>query len=136
MPQLFWFESRLRSSACWPFPKIAVGGWGVLLMRALSVFCLGFALGLPLSGVQAQSVSHDAQSVQSHLVEDAGMSGVDRRLIVCRINPKLLHTAWVGEVKDIPHPQVCTGGANRLGAGYVRYLATSRVSKTYKPLRG
>ncbi|AFW00871.1 hypothetical protein B932_1288 [Gluconobacter oxydans H24] len=110
--------------------------WGVLLMRALSVFYALIVLGVGLPAAQAQSASPDTRSAQSRLVEDAGMSGVDRRLIVCRVNPKLLHTAWVGEVKDTPHPQVCTGGANRLGAGYVRYLATSRVSKVYKPLRG
>lgn len=103
-------------------------------MRALSVFYALIVLGMGVSAAQAQSP--DTGSAQNRLVEDAGMSGVDRRLIVCRINPKLLHTAWVGEVKDVPHPQVCTGGANRLGAGYVRYLATSRVSKAYKPLRG
>lgn len=105
-------------------------------MRALSVFYALIVFGMGVMAAQAQSTPLATGSAQNRLVEDAGMSGVDRRLIVCRINPKLLHTVWVGEVKDVPHPQVCTGGANRLGAGYVRYLATSRVSKTYKPLRG
>lgn len=104
-------------------------------MRALLV-CLFLAVTtLMPPDASAQGLESGMLSVRMRLAEDAGMSGVDRRLIVCQINPRLLHTVWVPNVKEPRQPQVCTGGANRLGAGYVRYLSTSRVSKAQKPLR-
>ncbi|MQR98156.1 hypothetical protein [Gluconobacter aidae] len=84
----------------------------------------------------AESLRQGEMSVHTVLTDDVGQSGVDRRLLECRTDPRLLHTAWSGKLPLFPGPHVCTGGANRLGAGYVRYLATSRIVRTHKPLRG
>ncbi|EHH67991.1 hypothetical protein GMO_17580 [Gluconobacter morbifer G707] len=75
-------------------------------------------------------------SVQDDLVEDIGMSAVDRRSVICQVTPRLLHTAWGPAVNEPARPQVCSGGANRLGAGYVRYLATNRVVRPHKLRKG
>ncbi|GEK96501.1 hypothetical protein GKA01_16980 [Gluconobacter kanchanaburiensis NBRC 103587] len=84
----------------------------------------------------AEGPRRGEMSVQTVLTDGVGQSGVDHRLLECRTDPRLLHTAWSGKLPLFPGPHVCTGGANRLGAGYVRYLATSRMVKAHKPLRG
>ncbi|MFT8809825.1 hypothetical protein [Gluconobacter sp.] len=107
-------------------------------MRAL-LFLVALTVAGPgalTSSVQAEGLRRDDLSGRTVLMDDAGQSGVDYRMLECRTDPRLLHTRWDGRLASLPGPHVCTGGANRLGAGYVRYLATSRMVRAHKPLRG
>ncbi|MBF0859088.1 hypothetical protein HKD24_07645 [Gluconobacter sp. LMG 31484] len=107
-------------------------------MRALLFLAVvtGNVLALTGMSLAADGPQRDDLSAHTVLTDDAGQSGVDHRLLECRIDPRLLHTVWNGQVSSQPKPHVCTGGANRLGAGYVRYLATSRMVKVHRLLRG
>lgn len=107
-------------------------------MRALLFLAVLTGSGLAPTGMAAAADGslHDDLSAHTVLRDDVGQSGVDHRLLDCRTDPRLLHTVWDGRVSSLPGPHVCTGGANRLGAGYVRYLATSRMVRAHKPLRG
>ncbi|MBS1102363.1 hypothetical protein JK202_04925 [Gluconobacter sp. Dm-62] len=107
-------------------------------MRALLFLAVLTGSGLALTGLSAgaQDLRRGDLSVHSVLADDVGQSGVDHRRLECRTDPRLLHTVWDGRLSSLPGPHVCTGGANRLGAGYVRYLATSRMVRVHKPLRG
>ncbi|MBS1062708.1 hypothetical protein JK185_06500 [Gluconobacter wancherniae] len=104
-------------------------------MRALLLLFVGLT-GVVAPAVQAQDEAHMDGRIMLH-ADAAGLSGVDRRLIVCRKNAGVLRTTWVIPAEPVVnHPQVCNGGANRLGAGYVRYLSTNRVTKGHPRLRG
>ncbi|MFT8326037.1 hypothetical protein [Gluconobacter oxydans] len=107
-------------------------------MRALLFLAVLTGSGLALTNVSAgaQELRRDGLSAHAALTDEVSQSGVDHRMLECRTDPRLLHTVWDGRVSPQPGPHVCTGGANRLGAGYVRYLATSRMVKAHKPLRG
>lgn len=107
-------------------------------MRALLFLAVLTGSGLALMTVSAgaRDPRWDDLSVHAVLTDDVGQSGVDRRMLECRTDPRLLHTVWNGRSSSLPGPHVCMGGANRLGAGYVRYLATNRMVRSHKPLRG
>ena len=107
-------------------------------MRALLLLAVLTGSGLALTDLSAgaQEPRRNDLSAHSVLADDVGQSGVDHRTLECRTDPRLLHTVWDGRISSLPGPHVCMGGANRLGAGYVRYLATSRMVRAHKPLRG
>lgn len=107
-------------------------------MRALLFLAVLTGSGLALTGLSAgaQDLRRDDLSAHAVLRSEVSQSGVDHRMLECRTDPRLLHTVWDGRSSSLPGPHVCMGGANRLGAGYVRYLATSRMVRAHKPLRG